>query len=58
MRDAPDRGPTPVVHDRFVAVALERIGAHMWPVFLLLVVAQFAEIPQRRMSPEKREDAA
>ena len=58
MRDAPDCGPTPVVNDRLAVAAVQRFGAHMRPALLLLVVAQFAEIPQRRMRPEKREDAA
>ena len=58
MRDAPDRGPAPVVYDRFAAVAFERIGAHMRPALVLLVVAQFAVVPKRRMRPEEREDAA
>src|ERR1035438_5660268 len=58
MSDAPDRGPAPVVNYRLAVVAVERLGAHMRPVLLLLVVAIFAEEPQRRMRPEEREGTA
>ena len=58
MRDAPDRRPAPVVDDRLAVAVLERLGAHVRPALVLLVVAIFAEEPQRRMRPEEREGAA
>ncbi len=58
MREPPDRGPAPIVDDRLAVAVLQRFGAHMRPVFMLLVVAVFAEEPQRRMRPEEREGAA
>ena len=58
MSDAPDRGPASVVYDRFAVIAVERLSAHVRPVLVLLVVAQFPVVPKGRVCPEEREDAA
>ena len=57
MRQPPDRRPAAVVHDRLTVAVLQRFGAHVRPVLVLLEVAVFAEEPQRRMRPEEREGA-
>src|SRR5580692_3843142 len=58
MGDAPDRGPALIVDHRLAAIGLQGVGTHMRPALVLLVVAQFAVKPERRMRPEKQEGAA